>query len=211
VTITNGEFTAYQIPTNLLMPANPLGIPAGTPIDALLRSQFTGTGQLAVQSASTGLMLPDQLVIGAAVRVAPRTTVFADYQWVHWGLFDRISIARANVSDPITMTEDYRNTSGVRIGVEHELRRFILRGGLVAHGAAAPDQTVTPLLPEASRIEGGGGIGVRLSNSIRADLAYIYLSQSDRRGRTVSGDATANSGKYAFTSNLFGLTMTIGY
>ncbi len=208
--ITDGDFTPYQMPTNLLLPVT-LGptLPKGTPIDLMVRPQFTGKSALAVQKAQTSITFPDQLAIGAAVRVARSTTVMADYVFTHWALFDTITITRQYVTTPTVMIENYRNTHGVRVGIEHEINPLITaRGGFVAHTAAAPDETVTPLLPEGPRKEFAGGFGFAVVKNVRADLYYMYLMQSDRRGRTQVG---TNNGTYQFKSNLFGLTLSMGF
>lgn len=205
--VTDGSFSAYQIPTNLLLPVA-LGatLPKGTPIDLMVRPTFTGTGALAVQKASTGITFPDQVVAGLSLKVARKTTVLADYMFTHWALFDRIVIQRANVSAPTVMTENYKNTHGVNLGIEHEVNQdLVVRGGFVGHSAAAPDETVTPLLPEGPRKQISGGFGLHVAGGLRADVYYMYLLQSDRRGRTVVG---TNNGTYSFMSNLFGISFS---
>lgn len=208
IDIADGDFAAYQIPTNLLLPItlSPT-LPKGTPIDMMVRPQFTGQGALAVQRASTAITFPDQLVVGTAFKVASKTTILADYIFTHWALFDQIVITRQYVTTPTVMTENYRNTHGVRLGVEHEVNSHLaLRGGFVTHTAAAPDETVTPLLPEGPRKEFSGGLGLAIAKNLRADLYYMYLLQPDRSGRSQLG---ANNGTYSFMSNLFGLTLSL--
>ncbi|MFW6200174.1 MAG: outer membrane protein transport protein, partial [Gemmatimonadota bacterium] len=80
--------------------------------------------------------------------------------------------------------------------------------------AAAPDRTVTPLLPDGDRNEIFAGVGWSLSPAARVDVSYMYLGQNDRRGRvrgalpgeTVSEDL--NSGVYGFGAHLVGTTFT---
>ncbi len=209
-TIANGTFESTQIKTNLALPIA-LGptLPKGTPIDAIVQAQFSGTGALATQAASTGIVFPDQFVAGLAVKAGPKTTVLGDYTFTHWALFDQIVIQRANVTSPTVLVENFRNTSGVRLGVEHEVNPMVtVRGGFVAHQAAEPDETVTPLLPEGPRWELSGGVGFHIVKMLRADAYYMYLHQSDRAGRTVP---TTNNGTYTFMSNLFGATFTLGF
>ncbi len=217
IDITNGTFESTQIATNLKVPPGVTGIPAGTPIDALLLSQFQGSGALATQGATTSIVFPDQFVAGLAVKVAPKTTVLADYIFTHWALFDQLAITRQNVPTPSVTFENFKNTSGLRVGVEHEVNpNAIVRAGFVAHQAAEPDETVTPLLPEGPRWEISGGFGFRIAKMLHADAYYMYLHQSDRRGRTigpppgVQPTTALNNGMYAFKSNLFGITLTIG-
>jgi long-chain fatty acid transport protein len=76
---------------------------------------------------------------------------------------------------------------------------------------------VTPLLPEGSRNEFTAGVWLNITKQFRADLAYMYIQQQDRRGRVrgpVPGAATStslNSGLYAFHANLVGITATVRF
>ena len=80
-----------------------------------------------------------------------------------------------------------------------------VRGGFILHDAAAPDGAITPDLPEGGRWLVTGGLGVDVSTSMRMDLAYMYLKQEDRAGRTqLTGPDT---GVYTFHANLFGATL----
>jgi long-chain fatty acid transport protein len=81
------ELESAQVPTGLRTPAPLPGIPAGTPVDALLAPQFAAGGRLANQSAATELTVPDQFVAGVAIMPTRRLTFLADYQFTTWSLF----------------------------------------------------------------------------------------------------------------------------
>jgi long-subunit fatty acid transport protein len=113
--------------------------------------------------------------------------------------------------------ESYRDTHGVRLGTEIALRdKSVLRAGVDLHTAAAPDQTVTPNLPEGWRQEYAVGLGRRLWERMRIDLAYMRLEQPDRAGRTTNGGkavptAADNNGIYSFGANLFGIALSLKF
>jgi long-chain fatty acid transport protein len=207
-----GDLTSEQIPTGFRLPVPLPGVPAGTPVDALLAPLFGAGGRLASQKVATSLYLPDQFIAGISVRAGDRTTVNADYQYVNWSLFDVLEIEGENGLSQRNV-EDYRDTHGVRVGVEHRATdRFAVRVGLIAHTAAAPDQTVTPLLPEGKRVDVAGGFGYDVSDALRLDVAYMYLFQPERRGRTTDGGlerptVQVNNGVYNFRANLFGVNL----
>lgn len=218
VNITNGTVAISQILTGKKL-AIPLGptIPAGTPIDTLVGANFAAGGRLSNQTATTSVPLPDQLIFGGAVEVTPRLLALVDYQFVRWSLFDALVINQS-VAGTNTTVESYRNTSGVRLGIDYALNpETALRAGADFHGAAAPPQTVTPNLPEGSRAELSVGFGRKLNGKARIDAYYMYLHQGDRAGRTVgpaSGVAPTvalNNGTYWFMSNLFGVTFSVGF
>jgi long-chain fatty acid transport protein len=212
VKITNGEVATTQIPTNLALPVTLPGLPAGTPIDAIVRPAFAPGGALSSQTATTALPLPDQFVAGVAISPTQKIKLLADYQRTHWSLFDTVTIT--NQFAPATvLVESYRDTNGVRIGGEYGLSRVTVRAGFDAHNAGAPDQSVTPVLPEAARKELAAGLALPLGSNMRIDVAYLFVHQSDRAGRTTDGGLAvptiaANNGTYHYYANLFSAGFT---
>ncbi len=214
----DGEARFEPVPTGIILPAgNAFGVPAGTPLDVVIDGLglFSPGAPLATGDVSTSITMPDQFLAGVAFQVTPQLLLLADYQWVKWSEFDQIELDFANPLTPDqTLLENYDNTSGIRLGLDWTAsERWTLRGGYLYHQAAAPDETVTPLLPEANRNEVTAGLGVRISNKFTVDVAYQFIAQTDRRGRVVERLATetaadVNSGLYEFWANLIGLTVT---
>jgi long-chain fatty acid transport protein len=217
-----GDAGFTQVPTDLVVPTDlalPGGtvVPAGTPVDALVAPQFREGGSLSDQTVRTEITMPDQLVAGVAVRPHDRLLLEADWQWVDWSDFDRIVIDLERAPDSRRI-QNYADTHGVRVGGEYELSpRIDVRGGYLYHGAAAPEETVTPLLPEGARNELTAGVGVELSPTVSVDASYQYIAQNDRRGRVedpLSGQqptTALNSGLYNFGAHLFGTTLTLHF
>jgi len=208
IDFNNGDLATSQINTGLRTPVPLPGVPAGTPIDVLLAPQFQSGATLGPQSATTTLPFPDQFVLGAAIRPNAQFALFVDYQFTNWSLLDQIVIDN-EVAPTTTLVQSFDNTHGIRLGGEYTLKGgTIIRGGFDAHGPGAPDQTVTPLLPEASRQEFAVGVGIPIQR-VRIDVAYQFINQSDRRGRTTDGGlavptAAVNNGLFQYHANLFG-------
>jgi long-chain fatty acid transport protein len=148
----------------------------------------------------------------------PTLTLLADYNWVHWKLFEDLPVTFEDDDLSSVTIENYQNTSGVRGGFDWSpTAKLAVRGGYIYHQAAAPDETVTPLLPEGPRGEFSVGFGYQFSPHLRADAAYQYLNQQIRRGRTAefpSGetpDLSLNNGLYKFKAHLIGITLTAGF
>lgn len=217
-----GSARFEPVSTGLVLPANnPFGVPAGTSVDAVLQQAgvFSSDGPLADQSVSTRITMPDQAVAGVKVDASERLSLLGDVIWTNWSTFDsvRLDFARPETDDEV-LVEDYSDTGGVRLGVEYRATpRWTLRGGYLYNEAAAPDRTVTPLLPEASRNQGTLGIGYRPTSSVRLNLAYQFLAQRDRRGRTLGpppGEKPReelNNGVYSFDAHLFAGTVTLTF
>ena len=213
VDVSGGELETQQVRTGLVTRVPLPGIPAGTPLDSLIAPAFVQGGPLSPrQQASATLPLPAQFVAGAAVNVTEALRLLADYQFTKWSAFDTL-VLTPEFAPPTILVENFRDSHGVRAGADYAMTgRTTLRGGFVANTAAAPDETVTPNLPEAARVQLAAGLGQALTNKLRLDLYYLHLFQEDRRGRTTDGGlavptTAVNNGVYSFHANLFGASL----
>ncbi len=229
----SGTASFTQVPTGYIVPANiPVGaltIPAGCPVDNLLGAPAAAcggigfglfnpaTGVFRGQPVATTIANPAQLVLGVAYKVANGWTVLGDYQYTWWSRFGQLVIVFPQDASGLLgrqLTENYHNTSGVRFGAEWVRdAKWTFRGGYLHHNSAAPAETVTPLLPEGERNEFTAGTTVKLARGFSADLAYQYIEQNDRRGRTrepILGQVPTtglNIGLYTFHAHLFGVSL----
>jgi long-chain fatty acid transport protein len=188
-----GDFNTEQIPTGLRTPI-PLGpIPAGFPIDTLL---FVEGARLADQAVGTSLPLPDQMVLGVMFKATDAMKVKIDYQWVNWSLFDELLIEAENGLSERNV-ENYKDTHGFRFGTEFAMSdKTFLRGGFLTHTGAAPDETVTPLLPEGPRWEFTVGLGSTSPISTctsRIGTAAPPIAVSKRRRRPATTASTPSA------------------
>ena len=207
-----GDATFTPTPGSIVVTkANPLGLPIGAPLDPLVGQVLSN---LPNQAASTELHMPAQFVLGVAVRPTPPLTIFADYHWVGWSVFDSVTLDFANPSTPDEeLVQGYRDTGSLRLGAEFALTPTLqLRSGYAYTQAAAPDQTVTPLLPEAQRDHVMVGVGWAFRPRFTLDVAYHFVAQADRRGRVVNpppgSNVDLNSGIYRSRGDLLGITLT---
>src|SRR5437867_1362301 len=225
----SGTASFTQVGTGLVVPATisvgPVTIPAGFPIDTLLGGAPTSggldlfnpsTGVFRTPPLTTTIKNPSQLALGVAYKVANGWTLLGDYQHTWWSQFNELDITfpqDASGALDRKLFEKYRNTHGFRLGAEWAKNAtWTFRGGDLHHGGAAPAETVTPLLPEGQRSEFTVGTTVKLARALTADLAYQYIRQNDRRGRTrepLVGAATTgmNNGLYDFYAHLVGVSL----
>lgn len=193
--------------------ANPLGLPVGTPLDAAV-SQVVGA--LQDQPATTDLKMPAQFQVGVSVHATDAVRVSADYQWIDWSVFDAVPLDFANAVPPDeVLVENFVDTSGLRVGVDYQWHPNLrVSGGYFYNQAAAPDETVTPILPEAKRNHMTLGFGWNASDKLTLDAAYQYVHAADRRGRVVNPPAgqlptvALNTGVYHIRAYLLGLSLT---
>src|SRR5436309_848364 len=229
-----GTATFTQVMTGLVVPADIVVTPtdtihAGTPIDGLLGGPASlggldlfnpSTGVFRSQPVTTTIKNPAMLTLGVAYKVANGWTLLGDYQLTWWNSFNELDITfPEDLSGALDrhLFERYQNTSGFRFGAEWAKdAKWTFRGGYLYHGGAAPAETVTPLLPEGQRNEFTAGTTVKLGSTLTADLAYQYIRQNDRRGRTrepLVGAATTglNNGLYNFHAHLFGVSLSYAF
>jgi long-chain fatty acid transport protein len=217
----NADATFEVRPTGLVLAANnPLGAPPGTPVDALLASQFTGTGPLTAQKVSTQIRHPAQIQAGFAYTGFEGTTLSLDYAYVGWKSFNQLPVTFKGTAPSKVLVENYNNISSIRLGVEHRMTNGVaLRGGLSAATSAAPNETVTPLLPEMDRGYGMFGAGIPLMGRFALDAAYAHVFASGRRGRideraagSTSAQALAlNSGVYSLNANILSFSLKASF
>ena len=220
----DADATFEQRPTGLTLAANnPFpGVPAGTPVDALVAGQFSGSGALVAQKVSTQIRHPAQLQVGLGYTGFEMSTISAEYSYVGFKSFNQLNVnfQGAAAANSKVLLENYNNTSAIRIGGE---RRFLsgsaLRAGFAAVASAAPDETVTPLLPEMDRSYGSLGFGLPITGNLGVDAAYMHIFTPGRRGRIDERSATStaiqavalNSGAYTLSANILSLSLKLSY
>ena len=220
------QFT-QQLTNLVLAGSNPLQLPAGTPLDALLTPQFSPGAPLSSgQHVNTEIDHPAQLQAGIGYTGFTNTTISVDYAWIDYSVFDTLGVNFVGPANDAglshTLIEDYKSSSSIRIGVEHAFAAgFRGRVGFDWIGSPAPDVTVTPLLPDTDRRNYTIGIGLPLGASYTLDAAYLHVDTSGRRGRLVSrtiGSPSAtetadelNSGFYTLNANVFSLSLKVNF
>ncbi|HET9985976.1 MAG TPA: outer membrane protein transport protein [Longimicrobiales bacterium] len=210
----DGTATFTQVPTNLTLAANnPLHLPAGTPIDALLAPQFKSGGAMVEQTVTTKMTFPSMAVVGVAFRPVQPLNLLADYQWTGWKTFDELPLTFKTSGRTEAVQLQYGNANTYRVGAEYDVIPALqVRGGLIFTTPAERKQSVSPLLPEAKRTYYSGGLSLNLTRNFTGDVFFQHLVQADRRGRVRPLDPSAALdpqivGVYTSDANLFGVTL----
>jgi long-chain fatty acid transport protein len=200
-----GTGTFQQVETNIVLPGALLGRPEPQlPLDAVLATQFTGTGLLTTQTIQTELTFPAMAVIGLSFGATPQLQLMADYQWTGWSSFDRAPVEFERLPDDVLVFE-YSDAHTYRLGADFAATPALdLRAGFVYNTAASP--MPSPLLPEAPRNYYSVGLGYRFLERATVDLMYMLVRQADRPGRVRPGGEPI--GVYASDSYLLGLTLS---
>ena len=208
----DAEFS--QTPTNLVL-AGTVQAPlvAGTRVDQLVAPQFV-SGRLVDQKVRTAISHPAQAQVGGGYRFGESTTISVDYAWIGWHAFKELPVnfqGPASVQNRV-LFEDYDDSHSVRTGIEHRLFAAIpLRAGYSFTKTPAPDETVTPLLPDQDRNNYMVGFGLPISRYM-LDFAYLRVDTDGRRGRvtertTRAEGAELNSGFYRLNANILSFSL----
>jgi long-chain fatty acid transport protein len=221
----DAEATFTQTNTGLILPpGNPVCFPAGThpicagnpnatvSIDALVAPSFATGGPLVTQGVRTKITHPAQVQAGFGYSGFKDWLVSVDYAWTGWRRFKELPVTFDSTRLNRVLIEDYNNTSAIRVGAQRSFSGgSSVRFGYSGVASAAPDETVTPLLPEQDRayLSLGGEYPVMKGWSIEG--AYLRVMTPGRRGRIserASRSVTAtqiNTGKYELSANVFSI------
>jgi long-chain fatty acid transport protein len=234
--------TFTQTSTGLVLPPGNPVCAAGHPIcggnvnatvdvDALVAPNFAAGGPLTAQDVSTTITHPAQVQFGVGYHRYQNWVLSADYTWTGWRRFRELPIDFENGIPIATcnpgqfcdraIIEDYNNTSSIRVGAERTFTSgAALRAGFAGVASAAPDETVTPLLPEQDRsyMSIGGGLPVFSigKNKLHLEAAYVRVQAGGKRGRIderssrTSTAAQINTGLYSLDANVFSVSLKVG-
>ncbi len=191
------------------------GEPDPVSANQLVSPRFQDDGTLSNQDVETEITFPAQVVAGLSFQATERLLLLADYQYTRWSSFDEIEIDFEKAPDQ-TRKENYTDTHTIRLGGSYDLTDGLtVQTGYLFNTAAAPDEVVTPLLPEAQRNQVTVGLGWHPIDVLELHASYQQIIQNDRRGRVRGAppgqDPTTdlNGGLYEFGAPLFGTTLTL--
>ena len=214
-----------QYATNLVVPdattaaALGAGVVAGTPYDYILATQFRSGGALVQQKVSTRITHPGQAQVGIGYTTPMGTLVSLDYAYIFWNKFKELPVTFQGpaAASSRTLIEDYKNSSAVRASVEQKFGMAALRAGFSWVKTPAPDETVTPLLPDQDRRNYTIGFGVPIGDRFTFDGSYLKVDTQGRRGRIVERPnrtfdaASLNSGFYRLDANIYSISLKAWY
>ena len=214
----NATARFQQVPTGLILAGNnAFNVPGGTPVDAILAPQFSDTGALSRQGVRTRIVHPLQAEGGVAYTGLPQTTFDVDYAYIGYQSFQNLPVTFTGPAGAAGLSrillEDYTSSWSLRGSAEHifgETEHGIAaRAGFSYISTPAPQETVTPLLPDMNRYNVSGGVGFPLARMLTLDVAYLHVFTAGRRGRlaerTDASETAAelNSGFYTLAADVF--------
>lgn len=160
---------------------------------------FNGT--LPDQAISTSLTLPGKLALGVDARL-PWVRLVADVEYTFWSSFQSFGIDFEDPSTPdVNQPRNWQNAPTFRLGAERDFGNTTVRLGGVLDLAASPADTLSPSLPDSTRLGFSVGVG-HAFGPVRGDLAYQFIAFL---GRASSGEAYP--AQYAANAHLIALSL----
>lgn len=188
VDIDDGRATFEQIPTG--DPSLDAAVAAGLP---------------AAQPVTTKLVFPAMFTTALAWQPMPEWTYEIDGVWTGWSSFRDLTLKFPD--DPAldqVIREDYGDQWAVRVGAEHRLANYTYRLGYYYDQAAAPPESLTPLLPDANRHGATIGLGLNRGKwTIDAYNLFLFVEKRSTEGR----ERDNYNGVYKSYVNALGATL----
>lgn len=192
VEIDDGEATFTQILTG-----NPT-------FDAAVAAGLPGTQS----DVKTTLHFPAMWSFGVAWYPTRAWTWEVDFNWTEWSAFDSLALEFPSNPDlNTTLPEDYGDAFRLSIGAEHRLSTFAYRFGYYFDQAAAPTESVTPLLPDANRHGATIGYSRDLGEKKNWTLDWYYLALFFEARSTEGIERDGFDGTYKAFVNATGLSL----
>ena len=210
-----------QVPTGLVVGGTltpPILVGALVDTISALKAQFT-SGALIPQKASTRITHPAQIQGGIAYSGLKNWLIEGDLAWVGWKRFNELPVNFAGPAPDRVLFEDYNNTLSGRLGAEYTIPTdgWKIRAGLAGASSAAPDVTVTPLLPEQDRWYSSFGVEVPFGKMWKLEGGYLHVETPGARGRIVERTnrnqtaAQLNTGVFSITANVVSITLKASF
>jgi long-chain fatty acid transport protein len=140
------------------------------------------------QTVKTDLVFPAMVSAGTAWDPHPEWTVALDGVWTQWSAFEKLPLRFADPSLDREIVENYDDTFAIRVGAEHRVPNYTYRFGYYFDPAAAPVESVSPLLPDTGRHGVTLGLGVtRGPWTLDAYNLFLFVEDRSTEGRERDG------------------------
>jgi len=176
--------------------------------DAALRAQLPYERDLPVE---TNIEFPDTASLGLAFALTQNVLLETDFNWMGWSTFDAVPIEfvgdAANSLPDAEIPEEWDDAQNYRLGLRWTASPTSeWRFGYVFDESPQPEESVSPLLPDADRNGITIGYG-RTGPGLGWDVALMFLDFDERtRARSFEGEGPF-FGTYNTQAFLLGFTL----
>ena len=165
-------------------------------------------GAIHDQAVSSSVILPDQLTMGVATHPVKKLVIDFDAVWIQWSYLRSIDLTFPNDASGTlnkSLPKNWHDTVNFHIGAEGELSdNWMLRGGILLDPSPSQSNTLTPDLPDATRVNFAIGGTWKHESGVHVDVGYQFILLT---GKTST--VAALPGDYGGFANVLGIS--IGY
>jgi len=156
------------------------------------------------QDVRAGVTLPGSLSLGVAVRPMERLRVAFDATWWEWSRLDTLAVQFDNPAFNTTTPLDWHTRWNFHLGAEYGVSELLtLRGGLGYDPTPIPDNTLSPLLPDSTRLTVLAGVGLTFGRfQVGAGYELLFLNEKQSTFEPLPG---------TYDGNGHVLSITVGY
>lgn len=168
-----------------------------------------------VYNGTAELKLPHMLALGVAYQVNEKLRVEGNMVHFGWSHFDELALDFEVDALDTVIREDYEDVWQYRAGITYAVNdELTALAGYVKDSTPQPVESMSPLLPDASRDDYSFGLAYELNEKITLTGTYMSVNFKERSnvvdGEHVSYDTHTNpAGSYDSVANIFGVG--IGY
>ncbi|HSO34292.1 MAG TPA: outer membrane protein transport protein [Labilithrix sp.] len=163
-------------------------------------------GTLRDQAVPGSITQPDTLALGVASHPIKNLVIDVDAVWYGWNKFKSVQLHYpddATGTLDSTQPKNWNNTVNVHVGAEGILAdHWMLRGGVLIDPTPSPDNTLTPDIPDATRVNLALGGTYRTDSGIHVDVGYQLLIFT-----TKTSTAPQLPGDYGGVVNILGFSV----
>lgn len=168
--------------------------------DATFYSKSTGNAQLDAVVASripldkpvpveTAIDFPAMTQVGVAYTFDKKVTLSVAGTYTEWDVFKEITLAYSAVDGKqvpnTTIPFNYENTWAIRAGIDWKTsEKFSVLAGFVYDQTPQPDESVSPLLPDANRTGYSIGLSAQIGKHTFLDFSNLFLFFHERTTTT---------------------------
>lgn len=160
-------------------------------------------GRLKDQPITARVVLPTQANFGLTVQPMDNLRLSLDADYVEWSSFTELAINFENPDLTVPLRKSWIDQVSVHVGGEFMPTKSVaIRLGVVYDPTPSPRSTLTPDLPDSTRVKVTAGVGWQHEIGFSVDLGYQFVVLT-------GADSTAPGfeGKYSGTAQVIGLTL----
>jgi long-chain fatty acid transport protein len=160
------------------------------------------------QKVSTSITQPDQFAVGVSSRPIKKLLLDLDVVWLGWKKFRSLTLNFPQDTTgtlALTQATNWDNTVNYHLGGEYTINdSWKVRTGLLYDRSPSPAYTLSPVVPDADRLNIAGGASYVHKTGFRIDAGYQFIVMFSK-----TSTYAPFPGDYGGFVNL--LSLTVGY